>query len=93
MLCWRKWGGMQDELMEKGVQIIDGYEQFWRAHKADFPLCFELYRILLSVPATCVAVESLFMAHVDSLQRRPLYPKRLSDARTKAVQYRTWRRT
>jgi hypothetical protein len=51
-------------------KIGPGYEQFWnfwKAHKADFPLCFELYRIFLSVPATSVAVESLFslMAHVD----------------------------
>jgi hypothetical protein len=59
---------VQDKLAEKGVQIIEGYKQFWKPHKADFPLCFELYRILCFHPATSVAVEPLFsfMAHVNS---------------------------
>jgi hypothetical protein len=83
---------VQDELTRSGV-TIDGYEQFRKAHKAYFPLCFELYRIFLSVPATSVAIESLFrfMAHVDSARRRSLHPDRLgrialSNARARATE-------
>ncbi len=88
-----KMGEVQEALLAKEVQITDGYEQFWKSHKTDFPVCFELYRILLSVPATSVAVESLFsfMAHVDTPSRRSLHPDRLgriglSNARARAAE-------
>ena len=76
-----KMGDVQSDLLAKNIEINDGYSQFWGIsdHKTSFPRCFELFRILCSIPASSVSVESMFsfMSYVDLPRRRSLDPNRL----------------
>ena len=73
-------GKVQTQFKKIGVALQDGCTQFWATRKAKYPRCFMLYRMLCSIPASSVSVESLFsfMSHADAPRRRSLHPDRLS---------------
>ena len=55
------------------------YDDFWKTHKAKFPILWRLARVVLSTPASSIAVESLFSItkSIDSDRRGNLLTSRL----------------